>query len=377
MHVSRRSFFRRIGAGAVATAAIPALDSFALARGLAFTRARQPGGPILLDRNENAYGPSVKVIAAIRDAAGSSNRYPRSTEEMEERLAHLHGVQRDQVVLTCGSGEVLRMAAEAFLGPGKKLIEPVPTFEALGKHAKNAGAEVVEVPLTKTYAHDLPAMLRNADAATGLVYICNPNNPTGSLTPREEIEDFLRRVPAGTHALIDEAYHHYVGASSSYASFLDRPVSDPRVIVARTFSKIYGLAGLRVGYAVAAPEVARKLAEERLPVGVNILGMQAAGVALDDTEHVRETAERNRNDRQEFMNQANDRMLQAIDSHANFVLLESGRRVDEVLEFFKKNGIILGRRIPSIEKYVRVSLGTPDEMAEFWRVWDMFLPHKM
>ncbi len=349
MHVSRRSFFRRIGAGAVATAAIPALDSFALARGLAFTRAKQPGGPI----------------------------YPRSTEEMEERLAHLNGVQRDQVVLTCGSGEVLRMAAEAFLGPGKKLVEPVPTFEALGKHAKNAGAEVVEVPLTKTYAHDLPAMLRSADATTGLVYICNPNNPTGSLTPREEIEDFLRKVPAGTHVLIDEAYHHYVGASSAYASFLDRPASDPRVIVARTFSKIYGLAGLRVGYAVATPDVARKLAEERLPVGVNILGMHAASVALDDTEHVRETAERNRNDRQEFMNQANDRMLRAIDSHANFVLLESGRRVDEVLEFFKKNSIILGRRIPSMEKYVRVSLGTPDEMAEFWRVWDMFLPHKM
>src|SRR2546427_147367 len=142
MQVSRRSFFRRIGAGAVATAAIPALDSFALARGLAFTRAKQPGGPILLDRNENAYGPSPKVIAAIRDAAGSSNRYPRSTEEMEERLAHLNGVQRDQVVLTCGSGEVLRMAAEAFLGPGKKLVEPMPTFESLGKHAKNAGAEV-------------------------------------------------------------------------------------------------------------------------------------------------------------------------------------------------------------------------------------------
>ena len=152
------------------------------------------------------------------------------------------------------------------------MITALPTFEALGKFAKTFGAEIAEIPLNKNYAHDLDAMLAKADASTGLVYLCNPNNPTGSLTPRKDLEAFIRKLPATTTVLIDEAYHHFVTRTADYGSFLDRPVDDPRVIVARTFSKVFGLAGMRVGYAVGSPEKIKPLAARRLPEGLNAIG---------------------------------------------------------------------------------------------------------
>src|SRR5439155_10442888 len=141
--------------------------------------------------------------------------------------------------------ELLRMAAAIFLGPRKKLILALPSFGPIADFARSAGADVAMVPLTTQYAHDLDAMLAHVDASVGLVYICNPNNPTGSLTPRRDLETFIRRHPSATRVLVDEAYHHYAGTSWAYASFIDRPVDDGRVIVTRTLSNVYGLAGLR------------------------------------------------------------------------------------------------------------------------------------
>src|SRR5439155_21580299 len=151
----------------------------------------------------------------------------------------------------------------------------------------------------RDYSHDLDGMRARTDAA-GLVYICNPNNPTGSLTRRHELEAFLRELPATTHVLIDEAYHDYVGESSEHVSFIDRPLDDRRVMVTRSFSKIHGLAGLRIGYAIAAPDTARALASHRLSDGVNVLAARAAAAALQDAEHVRTNVSRNMDDRQEF-----------------------------------------------------------------------------
>jgi histidinol-phosphate aminotransferase len=177
--------------------------------------------------------------------------------------------------------------------------------------------------------------------------------------------------------LIDEAYHHYVAPTASYASFIDRPVNNDRVIVTRTFSKVYGLAGIRVGYAVASPETARTLLARCLPAGINVVAALAAVSALDDTAYVRTCVKRNADSRQEFFNQANARMLRAIDSHANFVMMSAQRPATEVVEHFKKNGIEIGRPFPPLDNYIRVTLGKPAEMAEFWRVWDLAPAHKM
>jgi histidinol-phosphate aminotransferase len=369
MPTTRRNFFRNLAAGATVTAGFPPLADLA---------SSEPSGPIILSRNENAYGPSQKVVASMQDSLTYANRYPDpAVNALHERIAKSHSIKPEQLVLGCGSGEILSITASTFLGPGKTLITAMPTFEAIGRCAKALGADVVEIPLAKNYSHDLAATLKRAGATTGLVYICNPNNPTGSLTPRLDLEAFLRKLPLTTTVLIDEAYHHYVARTADYSSFIDHPVSDDRVIVARTFSKVFGLAGIRVGYAVGAPEKMQALAARRLPEGLNAVGARAALVAYDDLEYVQLSAKRNADDRQEFFNQANARMVRGIDSHANFAMLKTGRMAADVIEHFKKNDVLIARLFPSMNTYVRVSFGTPPEMKEFWRVWDLMPPGKM
>ncbi|MGB2589262.1 MAG: histidinol-phosphate transaminase [Candidatus Acidiferrum sp.] len=372
MPSTRRSFFRNVAAGAVAAAALPPLADLALSELVPSVRASEPGGPIILSRNENAYGPSQKVIASMQTSLQFVNRYPDSADKfLHERIAKSHSIQPDQLVLGCGSGEILSTSATAFLGPGKKLITAVPTFEAIGRCAKTAGAGVVEVPLTPNYSHDLAAMLSRTDSTTGLIYICNPNNPTGSLTPRKELEEFVGKLPATTTVLIDEAYHHFVERGADYSSFIDNPMHDGRVIVARTFSKVYGLAGIRVGYAVGSPEKIRALSSWRLPEGLNAVGAQSALVAYDDLDYVQMSEARNAQDRQEFFKQVAARKIEAIPSHTNFAMLQSGRPAVEVIEHFKKNDISIARLFPSMNTFVRVSFGTPPQMKEFWRMWDL------
>lgn len=378
MSITRRSFVRNIAAGAAATAAIPAVADLAFSELVPASRASEPGGLIILSRNENAYGPSQKVIASMQDSLRFANRYPDpAVGDLHARIAQSHAIKPEQLVLSCGSGEILSICASAFLAPGKKLITALPTFEAIGRCAKTIGAEVAEIPLTKTFSHDLAAIFAQADTSTGLVYICNPNNPTASLTPRKDLEAFIRKLPSSTTVLIDEAYHHFVASSADYASFIDHPIDDERVIVCRTFSKVFGLAGIRVGYAVGAPEKIKALAARRLPEGLNAIGARAALVAYDDLDYVRLSSKRNADDRQEFFNQANARMVRGIDSHANFAMLKCGRMAVEVIEHFRKNNIAIARLFPSMNAYVRVSFGTPDQMKEFWRVWDLLPPGKM
>jgi histidinol-phosphate aminotransferase len=378
MSITRRSFVRNISVGAAATVGLPAMADLAFSELVPASRASESGGPIILSRNENAYGPSKKVIASMQDSLQFANRYPdQAVSALHARIAQSHSIQPEQLVLGCGSGEILSLCASAFLSPGKKLITALPTFEALGRCAKTLGAEVAELALTKTYSHDLAAALTQSGASTGLVYICNPNNPTASLTPRKDLEAFIRSLPASTTVLIDEAYHHFVAPAADYVSFIDRPINDDRVIVARTFSKVFGLAGIRVGYAVGAPEKIKALTSRRLPEGLNAVGARAALVAYDDLDYVRFSIKRNADDRQEFFNQANARMVRAIDSHTNFAMLKTGRMAVDVIEHFRKNNIAIARLFPSMNTYVRVSFGTPDQMKEFWRVWDLMPPGKM
>jgi histidinol-phosphate aminotransferase len=233
------------------------------------------------------------------------------------------------------------------------------------------GSEVVSVPLDPTFAHDLEGMRARMDASAGLVYICNPNNPTATLTLRKDLEAFIAKLPPTAQVLIDEAYHQFAGESAAYASFIDRPVDDERVIVTRTFSKVFGLAGLRLGYAVAAPKVIEKMRRFATRDSLNAIVAEVVGVALDDTEGIRQAVSRNANDRQEFHNQGMLRMLSPIDSHANFVMMNTQHPAEEVIEHFRRNNILIGRRFPSMETYVRVSLGTPEEMHAFWHTWDL------
>jgi histidinol-phosphate aminotransferase len=177
--------------------------------------------------------------------------------------------------------------------------------------------------------------------------------------------------------LIDEAYDGYLLKTGAYASFIDHPVDNNRLVVTRTFSKIYGLAGARIGYAVASPETAQMFPAADLEPAINIFAAKAAGAALSDQEFVERCFKRNLDDRQEFLNQVNARHGHVVDPQANFIFMHSGRPAKEVIEHFVKNGILIGPAFPAMNLHVRVSLGTAPEMQEFWRVWDLLIPAGM
>jgi histidinol-phosphate aminotransferase len=376
MLFSRRSFLRVAGGGVAAGA----LTSLPL-RATAFRFSKQVGtqtavGPIRLDSNENAYGPSQKVLDAMSSALNTANRYPRHEyAELAQRIADMHGVKAERVLLGCGSSEILRVAAVGLLGPGRKFVQASPTFETSERYAKLAGAEVVSIPLDPHFAHDLDGMLAHIDESTPLVYLCNPNNPTGSITPRDALEAFISKLPKNTTVLIDEAYHHFATQSAGYSSFLDHPIDDGRVMVSRTFSKVYGLAGMRLGYAIAAPKLVAQLRPYITPENVNALVLHAAFAAMGDDQGVRESVNRNADARQEFSSQAFARKLNPIASCANFVMMDVHRPADGVIEHFRKNNVWIGRHFPPLNTCIRVSFGKPAEMKEFWRVYDL-LPQK-
>lgn len=369
MSFSRRSFLGTLGLGATAVAA-----GFSGLEPIAFgepPRASSAGGPILLNSNENAYGMFPSVEKAALEGLRLANRYPfKIYNDVVERVAAYHRVSSKQVLLGNGSTEVLAMASRAFTGPGRKLIVAVPTFESSLAYSRDRGAQVAEIPLTASYAHDLDAMLAYAGSDTGLVYVCNPNNPTASLTPRRDIEAFLRRLPADTYVLIDEAYHHFATDSPDYVSFIEKPVDDPRVIVARTFSKIYGMAGLRLGYSFATEKTTKLLQSWQLEDNGNMIALHVGLAALADDTAMSAAVARNAADRKEFMRQAAVRKLRTIPSYANFAMVETGRPVRQVIKHFHNDNIAVGRPFPRMENFLRVSFSRPDDMTAFWQAWD-------
>jgi histidinol-phosphate aminotransferase len=385
MNLNRRNLLKRLAAGMAAGSLRASADSVASA--LDSEVIPQHLEPIRLDRNENAYGASQKAIAAIQEAATGSSRYQDSSVLLKTLAEHHsettsganHAINPEQIVVGCGSSDVLRMAASAFLAPGATLIMATPTCDLIARYGRSRGATITEIPLRHDHAHDLDAMLKhsNKSGATGLIYVCNPNSPTGTLTPRKDLEEFLVKVSPKFQVVIDEAYHHYAGGSGAYLSLIDRPSDNPRAIVTRTFSTAYGLAGARVGYAVASTSNVERMVRERLPFALNRAGMFASLAALADREHIEACTNRNFNDRQEFMNQVNARMLRTLDSHANFVCLNVMRPAVEISEHYTKNNFVLGPLISSMPTYLRISLGTPREMREFWRVWDLLGSHPM
>ena len=389
MTVNRRNLLKQLGAGIAASSLLATRRASAHSSEslLDSTGSRQLLEPIRLDRNENAYGPSPKAISAIQESATGTKRYPDSSV-LQKTLADYHSettsgvnhtIKPNQILIGCGSSDVLRMAASAFLAPGATLIMATPTCDLIAEFGRSNGATVIEVPLGNNHTHDLQRILKqsNKSGASGLIYVCNPNSPTGTLTTRQDLEEFLAKVSPKFQVVIDEAYHHYAGGSGAYRSFIDRPSDNPRVIVTRTFSTAYGLAGARVGYAVTSASSAEKMIREELPFALNRAGMFAASAALGDREHVESCINQNSNDRQEFMNQVNARMLRALDSHTNFVCLNVMRPAAEIYEHYTKNNFVLAPLIPSMPNYLRISLGTRTEMLEFWRVWDLLGSHPM
>jgi histidinol-phosphate aminotransferase len=367
--ISRRALLANLGMAATATAVARAMPQGVHAR-----RAAAPADAplVLLNSNENPYGPPPLVADALREALTTANRYPDSRyEQFLARVARLHAMPQKNVIAGCGSTEILKMAADAFTGPDRKLITATPTFEAIGHYARARGVQVETVPLTGDYAHDLERMLASAKNGAGLIYICNPNNPSATLTPADAMAHFIAQLPDGVYVLIDEAYHHFAMGMPQYRSSLEDAGHLPnRVIVARTFSKVYGLAGMRLGYGVSDGATIERMRSCQVFDNLNTAVAAAGSAALDDEGGMRSAVRRIVSDRDDFFRQAAARKLTTIPSCANFAMLKAGRPAGDVIRHFEQRGVLIGRRFPGFEHYVRISFGTPQQMQTFWRVWD-------
>jgi histidinol-phosphate aminotransferase len=320
---------------------------------------------IQLNSNENPYGPSPRALEALSRAQAVAARYPDAAERrLYEAIAAAHAVAPEQVVFGCGSGEVLQMAAMARLGPGRTLVACETTFEAVLGYAKVAAAETVKVPLAADFRHDLPRMLAACDERTGLVYVCNPNNPTGTMVTRDELALFLERVPKSATVLVDEAYHHFV-EDKAYASAFEWLPRLPNLLLVRTFSKAYGLAGLRIGYGVAHADLARAVRAHAAFDNANTGALAAALASFGDEGHLQAQKTLNRDARAWLCRELDKDGRRYIPSHANFVMIDLGRDVAPVVEAFRRRDILVGRRFPSMPTWLRVTIGTPAEMRAF------------
>lgn len=324
-----------------------------------------PPDAVLLNSNENPYGPAASALDAMTKSESVAARYPDAAEaRLTETVARLHGVTPDRVVLGCGSGEVLQMADMAFLGPGKKVVVAEPTFEAVLAFARVTKAEPVKVALTADFRHDLPRMAAACDAGTGLVYVCNPNNPTGTIVTRDEFTLFLERVPRTVAILVDEAYHHFVD-DPRYASAFEWIDKAPNVVVVRTFSKVYGMAGMRLGYAVASKENAEALRAHAAWSNANAAVLAAAQASLAETDHVPRQRSINRETRDWLCRELDRDGRRYIPSHANFLMIDVGGDVQPRIDSFRERHILVGRKFPSLPNWLRVSMGTKPEMQAF------------
>ncbi len=362
---SRRDFSRMLSQTLAAALAVPKLPNLKPHPLDAPQTKAMPTGAIRLNFNENPYGPSPKARAALADCAALSNRYPdEAYREVTAALAQKFDVQPENIILGCGSTEILRAADDAFLDPTRNVVAAAPTFEAVLDYARVLHSNAVLIPLTSDYLHDLPKMAAACTSKTGVAYICNPNNPTGTIVTHDAIAAFVQAVPPTTLIVVDEAYYD-LADDPRYKSATEFIPAHPNVIVARTFSKIYGMAGMRLGYAIGAKEPIARLRAELLQDNGNAAVLQAALASLADNDHVATCRAQLNATRQWLCAELTKDSRPFIPSQANFVMLDLGTEVKPIIEQFRARSIIVGRRFASMADFLRVTIGTQPETEAF------------
>jgi histidinol-phosphate aminotransferase len=326
--------------------------------------ARELGLPadsiIKVASNENPFGPSPLAIAAMQNAIGGVNLYPDGNAfYLKQKLAAKLGVEPANLILGNGSNEIIEFVAHALLAPGDDVVVSQFCFAIYPIVGKMMGANIVTVP-AKNYGHDLPAMLRAITPLTKIVFVANPNNPTGTLAPREEVIKFVNDVPDDVLLVMDEAYIEFLDDAVDLIPLV-RLGARKNLILMRTFSKIYGLAGLRIGYGIGNPEFISALEKIRQPFNANLLAQIAALAALDDSEHVRKTRANNFTGLEFFAKAFRELKLEYVPSFANFILVRVGDG-QKVFDAMQKLGVIVrpmgGYQLP---EWIRISVGTQRE----------------
>ena len=381
MSVSRRNFIASIGVGGAGVLALPLVTSrgreslyaFQQVQGTSGTAARRADrlmaarpGMIRIDSNENPNGPGQNVYDAIKGALGMSNRYPTQAEDdLIDAIARSHGVKAENVLLGCGSGELLRASVQAFTSTDRALVSPAPTFESSASFARFIGSKVVEPALEASLKFDLQAM-SDAARGAGLGYFCNPNNPTSTVHTKAEVTAYIadvnKRSP-DTTILVDEAYHEYV-AEPGYSTAVPTAIANPRVFVLRTFSKVFGMAGLRVGYAIGQKATLDKMRPWMLGSNVNALALAAATMTIGDTQHIAAEVKRNAEARDYTKKFFKDAGFVVAGAEGNFLMVNVKRDVRALKAELIKKDVAVGRPFPPLNTHLRVSIGTMPEMKK-------------
>jgi histidinol-phosphate aminotransferase len=357
---SRRSFLRSASAAAIAG---PILTEAHFARAASLAAGAVPEFSmtgVYIDANENPLGPSEAARKAIADIIPNGGRYaPPLYFNLMKTFAEQMGVPADHVMVYDGSSPPLHYAPLAFTSPSKSFVCGSPTYEAGQRAAELAGAKIHAVPLAKDYSHDTAAMVK-ADPNAGLIYICNPNNPTGTVTSKEQIDYAIANKPAGAVVLVDEAYIHLSDATSA----IDHIKAGKDVIILRTFSKIYGMAGIRCGFAIARPDLLKKL-EHYGQSPMPITGMIAAQASLMDSDLVPTRKKLIADTRNKTFAWLKANNYSFIPSESNCFMIDVKRPGPQIRALMAKDNVHIGRSWAGWPTYVRVTVGLPSEMEAF------------
>ncbi|HKW56074.1 MAG TPA: pyridoxal phosphate-dependent aminotransferase [Candidatus Acidoferrum sp.] len=355
---SRRSFLQVSAAAAVVAAGLRIVTEPMLAYADA---GPYPKDAVMINSNENPLGPCGVACEAVKEIASQGGRYSTwLTDDLVKEFSSQEGLKAEYVRAFPGSSCPLHYAVLAFTSPSKSFVTADPGYEAGTHAAKSAGARVVRVPLTKSYSHDVKAMLAAAPDA-GVFYICTPNNPTGTLTSHTDIEFLLANKPKDSILLVDEAYIHFADMTST----LDLVKADKDLVVLRTFSKVYGMAGLRCGFAIARPDLLEKVASYAGWNAMPITAVAAASASLKDPRLVQDRKRINTAVRESTFAWLSKNGYSFVPSQSNCFMLDAKRPAKDVITAMKAQNVFIGRPWPVWPTHVRVTIGTQAEMERF------------
>src|SRR5271157_3438446 len=355
--LSRRSFLQLSAVASVALAGRIVTEPM-----LAYAQLKSPPkGGVLLNANENPLGPAAVARQAVANVTPDGGRYLFNlTEDLVSTFAQQQGLKPEYVQAFAGSSPALYYTVAAFASPKASYVAADPGYEAGSRAAEAVGARLVNVPLTKTWSHDVKAMLAAAPDA-GIFYMCSPNNPTGTLTSHSDIEYLLENKPKGSVVMVDEAYIHFCDAPTT----LDLVKADKDIIVLRTFSKLYGLAGLRCGFAIARPDLVRRLENYGGGNPMPVTAVVAASASLKEPQLVAERKRINEEVRAATFQWLDRNGYSYIPSVSNCFMVDTKRPAREVIAAMAQQKVIIGRIWPVMPTYTRITIGTHEEMERF------------
>ncbi|RCW48292.1 MULTISPECIES: histidinol-phosphate transaminase [unclassified Halanaerobium] len=317
---------------------------------------------IKLASNENPYGPAREVINSIKDNAANINFYPDSdSRDLKNALSNFYNIEEEKIFIGNGSDEILDLLLTLFINPGDEAVQADPSFIKYELSVRARDGISVKVPLTEDYKHDLEAMKNKVGVRTKVFFLCNPNNPTGTVVPSSEIKKLLDELPENVLLIVDQAYYEYV-ESDDYFDGTDLLDKYPNLFILRTFSKIYGMAGMRVGYGFGSPEIVDYLNRLRSPFNVNLLSQKAALTALEAQEHVGRCRDMNKKEKKYLYSELEKMGLDYIETETNFMMINAEKDSDAVFKELMKRGVIVrsGSGL-GMESWIRVTIGCHEE----------------